>query len=53
MRIFYWIIGSLLGVLLATIAVLAVALAYNAACRQPQPDAMECREKSGLFISTA
>ena len=32
MRIFYWVIGSLLGVLLATSAVLAVALAYNATC---------------------
>ena len=32
MRIFYWITGSLLGLLLATIAVLAVALAHNAAC---------------------
>ena len=35
MRIFYRIFGILLGLLLATSAVLAIALAYNAACPGP------------------
>ncbi len=35
MRIFYWTTGILLGVVLATITVLAVLLGYNAACPGP------------------